>query len=221
MKKVKLEKMLNEVLDNNLRTQLKNSGSEMTMKGGKSNSVTYSLKRLSDKLSFHGQDYRTMKQKEANPEPKHEDMFYSFAHEEICRVEINDPHDTNESFGVKFYTDISISGNRLGNINIHASFIENIRFNRTNDYGSLRPSVDVWFRFNESNNEWKASVNCSTMNSSDTRDVRKYACALMLANKIVIPKCKQIKDSIFHTSQLELCEEFKHSTLYNGKFPIQ
>ena len=221
MKKVKLEKMLNEVLDNNLKTQLKNSGSEMTFKGGKNNAVTYGLKRLSDKLSIRGQDYRTQKQKKENPEPKHEEMYYNFTHEEVCRVEINDPHDTNESFGVTFYTDISIHGNTLGNIRIQASFIENIRFNRTSDYGSLRPNVRVWFKFNEKSNQWESDISSSTMNTEDIREVRKFACALMLVNKVVIPKCKQIKDRIIHTPQLEPCEEYKQGTVYNGKFPIK
>ena len=203
MKRDKLEKMLDEVFDENVKYSFKRAETQTVAQFPKRNAPQYKIKTHTSNFGLRGTTFKKL-----DRPAKHKDMFYFINHYQDCVVHYNNPFGPDHSFGVEFYTTCYIDGNVLNNIEIHASFKNNDGEVRNPAYDSLKGSIDIWYKFSERSNSWESDVNCSTFNSKDMQEVQKHASALMLAERVVVQKCKHIKDSIYQTSQLELCDDY-------------
>ena len=201
MRMEKLTSHQDKVFSEDIKIAFKN-GSDVTIKSGKQNAPTFRLYRKSDTLNISGE-------KQEYKDNDCTDMFYIIRNIELCRLSVKDPHGTHESFGVEFDTELYVINKRLLNLRINARFRENRKWNVSSSYGTLKPSMDVTYKFSEQRNKWHMEISCSSFRADDFQEVRKFACALTLVEKIVKNKMESIKDSIFDIAGLELCEQYK------------
>ena len=198
MKRIKLEKMLDELFDSNLKHALRNSNNDVCVQERKNKKIIYRLKRMSDNLGIRIVDDRLPK--DQKDEIKHEDAFYRVSYRELCYVS-HQGQDAGTVLGVEFYTDLMFVGNKLLSCSVVASFVKNENLNEPHD--SLRPSVSVSWKIRKGGN-FGFSLGCSSFSNDDYFEIRKYASALALVKKVIVPKMKTITDGIWNLPRITI-----------------
>ena len=204
MKKVKIKKMLNESLDFQLDGALRFGNNDVAVRAKSDNAITYCLKRVDDSLRIYQGDFRSIERQKKEDKLEHKDSWYTIIFDESYQSSVHDPHDRNVILGVKFHTYITIHGNQLVSMDVSA------RFDAIETVDRLDPNLTVDYKYSESEGKWRTYTSASTFNTYDEYESRKFACALMLIQKVIIPKMVDIKKRVFNCSEIELVEEYPY-----------
>tara|TARA_R100001082_G_C4360116_1_gene158901 strand:+ start:1574 stop:2176 length:603 start_codon:yes stop_codon:yes gene_type:complete len=200
MKKVKIKKMLNKLLDSELKNALRFGNNDVAVRADSDNAIAYCLKRVDGSLRIYQGDFRSIERQKKEDELQHKDSWYTIIFDESCKLSVHDPLDKNVILGVEFHTYITMHGNQLVSMDVSARFDD-----------TLEPNLTVDYKFSESEGKWRNYTNASTFNTYDEYESRKFACALMLIQKVIIPKMVDTKKRIFNNcSQIELVEEYPY-----------
>jgi len=203
MKRIKTEKMLDELFDSNLKGSLKNSNNDACVKNDK-NKITYRLKRMNDNLGISIIDNKNGK--DQIDEIKHEDAFYRVSYRELCYLS-HQGQELGSVFGCEFYTDLMLVGNKLITCSVVARFINNENHDEPHD--SLRPNISVHWKLGE-DGKFNFDLGCSTFNNTNNfHEIRKYQHALDLVEKVVVPKMKSITNRIWNLPRITIADDIE------------
>ena len=201
MFRTKIEKLIDKDFDSHLKNSLVgiSSHNDICVESASSKDITYRLKRMSDELSISVSDYRS-KHVDKIEDLLHDNAYYRITYIENCLLSHREKG-LGSILGVEFLTELQLFGSDLHSMQITARFVNNENYTEPHD--SLRPDVSVYYKLRD-NGEFSFDINCSTFRNKSFFEVRKYASALTLVEKVIVPKMRNIHDNVKGTHRINL-----------------